>query len=54
MTAMITPMIHYPSGDGKSVAETFDLSEAESEQYRSQAEALQAQLNRYRDRFGEL
>ena len=24
MTAMITPMIHYPSGDGEPVAETFD------------------------------
>jgi Uma2 family endonuclease len=28
--------------------------EAQSEEFRSQAEALQAQLDRYRDRFGEL
>jgi chromosome segregation ATPase len=68
MIAISKPPIHYPSGDGQPMADMFDhfqakleAVEAELKAERSANEVLQQQLqesqtqiDRYRDRFGDL
>jgi hypothetical protein len=62
MTAIVTPQIHYPTGDGQPVEEVIEhlyailihRLQAGLIAERSRSEELQATLDRYREQFGEL
>jgi chromosome segregation ATPase len=68
MVAISKPPIHYPSGDGQPMADMFDHFQAKleaveaelkaersaNEVLQQQLEESQSQIDRYRDRFGDL